>query len=96
MSKELKQQVIDRIRSDMKDPDKWNSLSDIVTNKINLYEEYGLAHCKDELADQDFGVIEDYYNKHGENVPDGLEDLSDDDKIDLCNNVMYELLGYGE
>lgn len=96
MSKDLKQQVINRIRSDMKDPNKWNSLSNIVTNRINLYQEYGLTRCKDELADHDFEAIENYCNIHGENVPEGLEDLSDDDKIDLCNNVMYELLGYGE
>ena len=88
MSRELKQQVLDQIRSDIKDSDGMTNefLSDLVTNRLSLYKEYGISQCRDELVSEDYVALQNYYSFHGRDCPEDLESLSDDDIIDLYDS----------
>ena len=95
MSKEeLKQQVIDRVRADLKSGKNKYGLNFIVTNRLIGYLNCGMGQCKDQIAQVDFDTIQEYYCDNKEELPEGLENLSEDDIIDLCDNVVCEILGF--
>lgn len=93
-AKELKQQVIYRVRADFRAGKNVYGLNMLVTNRLEGYKNNGVGQCKDQIAGLDFDTIQEYYCNNHEELPEGLENLEDDDIIDLCDNLVCEILGF--